>query len=98
MGKVKICTKKKFTNESAKYHLKKLLEKTDKHPWRDEISTYLCDICNFYHLTSTPNTYVPLMLKDKNYFEIQKEKWGNFLQKYSKNKGRINKRNKKYGT
>ena len=99
MEKNKVCTKRGLTKNEAKKQLKIILANNGKNPWRDEISTYLCEICCEYHLSSiTDGGYTPLKVKQKSYFELQKEKWGIFLQKYSKNKGVINKRNKKYGT
>lgn len=93
-----ICTKIKMGKKQAKTNLRNILAVSGKYPWRDEISTYQCDICGFYHLASTPSGYTPKKVKEKTYFELQKEKWGNFLQKYSSKAGNIKRTNKKYST
>lgn len=93
-----ICKKNKMGKQQAKATLKKILARAGKNPWRDEISTYQCDICGFYHLASTPSGYTPIKLKEKSYFELQKEKWGNFLQNHSSKAGNIKRTNKKYST
>ncbi len=96
----KVCTKKKLTKNEAYIHLNGIIKSSGKTPWRDEISTYECDICgkNVYHLSSLVSDMTLKTIKGKSYFEIQKEKWGVFLQKFSKNRGNIIKRNKKYST
>ena len=96
--KPEICTKRKMGKQEAKTALKQILAQSGKKPWRDEISTYQCDICNFYHFASTPSGYTPTKIKEKTYFELQKEKWGNFLQKYSSKAGNIKRTNKNYST
>lgn len=94
-----MCNKKSYLSKwQAKKALFNILSKSDKTPWRDEMSVYLCDECENYHISSKPVDYVPTALRDKSYFEIQKEKWGNWLQEYSKNGAIINKVNKKYST
>lgn len=93
-----ICTKKKMDKQEAKNTLKQILAQSGKRPWRDEISTYQCDVCGYYHLSSIPSEYTPIKLRDKSYFELQKEKWGKFLQKHSSKAGNIKTTNKKYST
>lgn len=85
-----MCNKKKYeTKWKAKQVLFKILATSKYHPWRDEITVYKCDSCGKYHLSSKPFDYVPVALRDKSYFEVQKEKWGSWLQKYSKKTGHI---------
>lgn len=82
-----MCKKKKYRSAwEAKKALGKIIGTSKKHPERNEISVYQCPDCNQYHLSSKNSDYVPTKFRGKSYFEIQKEKWGNFLQKYSKNK------------
>lgn len=92
------CNKKKMSKKSAMQHLKGIIKMSGKMPWRDEISTYECEICGYYHLSSLVSENSPTKIKGKTYFEIQKEKWGNFLQNFSQNRGNITKRKKKYST
>jgi hypothetical protein len=99
--KEETCNKKPFKNKwVAKKALSVILKNNGKTPWRDEITIYKCDICAAFHLSSVVDrgAYTPKKVKDKGYFEIQKEKWGEFLHKYSKNNAVIQKRNKKYST
>lgn len=96
--KSEICTKNKMGKEQAKRTLKKILAESSKKPWRDEISTYQCDICGFFHLSSIPSGYIPIKIREKSYFDVQKEKWGKFLQKHSSKAGNIKTRNKNYST
>ncbi len=98
-----VCTKKKFSKRVGQIVLNKIITKdSKKRPWRDEISLYKCSICKSYHLSSLPSqsSFTPKILEGKSYFDIQKEKWGNFLTLFSKNNGVINKVNhsKKYST
>lgn len=93
-----ICKKKKMDKYGAKVALNIIISKAEKRPWRDEISIYHCDMCGFYHFSSVPSEYSPKKIIGKTYFELQKEKWGKFLQKHSKNSGNIKTTNKKYST
>lgn len=94
-----MCTKKAYDYKwQAKATLKAILKQSEKKPWRDEISVYRCEECDKFHISSVPTEYTPQDIKEKGYFELQKEKWGNWLQKYSQNGAVINKRNKKYST
>ncbi len=99
-NKIEICTKRKLTRHEAYGQLNGIVKTSGRTPWRDEISAYECDICGkgHYHLSSLVSNITPKCIKGKTYFEIQKEKWGNFLQNFSKNRGNITKRKKKYST
>jgi len=92
------CGKQYLKKWQAKLALKGILKSNSKNPWRDEMSVYKCDECENYHISSKPTEYSPSNIKGKSYFDIQKEKWGNFLQNHSKNNAVINKSNKKYST
>ena len=94
-----MCNKKRYESKwEAKKALFSILARGSKNPWRDEMSTYLCEECDSYHISSKPTGYVPTSLRDKNYFDIQKDKWGSWLQNYSSKGAVINKVNKKYST
>lgn len=98
-----VCVKKKFTRKIGQIVLNKIITKdSKKRPWRDEVSLYKCSICGYYHLSSmaSEGAFSPKILQGKSYFDIQKEKWGTYLNKFSKNNGVINKvnHNKKYST
>ena len=94
-----MCNKKQYDRKwDAKKALFSILNKSGKNPWRDELSIYKCEECDKFHISSIPSDYIPTTLREKSYFEIQKEKWGNWLQNYSADKGNINKLNKKYST
>lgn len=94
-----MCNKRPFDNKwEAKKALFGILKRSDKAPWRDEMSVYMCDDCEKYHISSKPTDYTPTALRDKTYFEIQKDKWGHWLQDYSGKGAVINKVNKKYST
>lgn len=94
-----MCTKKPYDSKwEAKKVLFGILKRSSKNPWRDEISVYKCEECGQYHVSSKATDYVPTALKDKSYFNIQKEKWGEWLQNFSAKKGNINQKNKKYST
>jgi hypothetical protein len=73
------CNKKSYnTKWEAKKALFSILSRSDKNPWRDELSIYQCDLCkNKYHISSKPGEYIPSKIKDMTYYDIQKEKWGN---------------------
>jgi hypothetical protein len=86
------------TKWEAKKALFICLSKSNKNPWRDELSVYKCNDCKGFHLSSKNTDYTPTVLRDKYYYEIQKEKWGNWLHNYAKNGAVINKKNKKYST
>lgn len=96
------CKKKKYdSRDKAKGALKAILNRSGKQPWRDEVCVYMCDQCNSYHISSKTNIeegYVPNKIKEKSYLEIQKEKWGSWLQNYSSKGAVINQHNKKYST
>lgn len=82
-----MCKKKKYRSRwEAKKYLGKIIGMSKKYPERNEISIYQCPDCNLWHLSSKKSDYIPSKLRGKSYFEIQKDKWGIFLQKYSKNK------------
>ena len=94
-----MCNKKQYkTKWDAKKALFAILKRSSKTPWRDEISIYKCDECGMYQISSKATDYIPTSLKNKSYYDIQKEKWGEFLQKVSSKKGNIDNLNKKYST
>ena len=85
-----MCSKKKYDKLwKAKKALCAIIHKSYKRPDRQELSIYKCDECGYFHLTSKACDYIPTSIRDKNYFDIQKEKWGNFLQKYSYKKAQF---------
>lgn len=102
MKKQPKCNKKPFdTKNEAKGVLNAILKRNSKNPWRDEISVYQCDLCDKFHVSSkadNSNGYVPNKIKEKTYFDIQKEKWGSWLQNYASKGAVINQHNKKYST
>lgn len=92
-----MCTKKPYDSKwEAKKTLFRILKRAPKNPWRDEISVYECEECGKFHVSSIFSEYIPKDLKEKSYFDIQKEKWGEWLQNFSAKKGNINQKNKKY--
>lgn len=94
-----MCNKKQYELEwKAKKALCAILSRSSKTPWRDEMSVYLCEECEKYHISSKPTDYVPKSLRGKSYFEIQRDKWGHWLQQFSAKGAVINKVNKKYST
>lgn len=94
-----MCNKKSFeTKWKAKKALFSILSRSNKNPWRDEMSIYHCEECNKYHISSKITEYIPTALRGKSYFEIQKYKWGSWLQNYASKGAIINKKNKKYST
>lgn len=94
-----MCNKKSYSSKwEAKKALFSILSRSNKTPWRDELSIYSCEDCEHYHISSKPTDYIPVALRDRNYFEIQKDKWGSWLHNFSKEGAVINKVNKKYST
>ena len=94
-----MCNKKPYNSKwEAKKALFAILSRNDKTPWRDELSVYFCEDCENYHVSSKPTDYIPTKLRDKSYFEIQKDKWGSWLHNFSAKGAVINKVNKKYST
>lgn len=88
---MKPCTKKKFTLKEAKGFLKYLMkEGYNKKPWRDEMSYYICEQCGHYHVSKQlgGNDSITYM-KEGDFFEFQKKKWNNWLQKRSFKKGHV---------
>jgi len=94
-----MCNKKYYkTKWEAKKVLFAILKRNSKNPWRDELSVYECEDCNGFHVSSKNTDYIPTVLREKSYYDIQKEKWGNWLQNFSSKGATINKTNKKYST
>lgn len=93
-----MCKKKAYVSKlKAKQALFNIMKKNEKQPWRDELSVHLCDECGKYHLSSLGGEVLK-EVKEKSYFDVQREKWGGWLQKYSGKRGNIEKKNKKYST
>jgi hypothetical protein len=85
-----MCNKKKYeTKWEAKQALFKILATNKRSPWRDESTVYQCNSCGKYHLSSKPSDYVPVAMRERDYFDVQKEKWGSWLQKFSNKKGHV---------
>lgn len=94
-----MCSKKFYkTKWEAKKALFSILSRKNKNPWRDELSVYGCQDCEGFHISSKNTDYIPTALREKSYYDIQKEKWGTWLQNYSSKGATINKTNKKYST
>ena len=94
-----MCNKKQYvTKWEAKKALFSILARSSKNPWRDELSVYECECCNSFHISSKNTDYIPTSLREKSYYDIQKEKWGSWLQNYASKGATINKTNKKYST
>jgi len=84
------CDKKQWTLKGVKGYLKQLKNGGyEKYPWRDEVSYYKCDECGHYHTSKVLKSHSDTIIKNKSYFDFQKEKWGSWLQNRSKNKGKI---------
>ena len=94
-----MCSKKYYeTKWKAKKALFSILAKSSINPWRDELSIYKCEDCGGFHTSSKNTGYIPTALREKSYYDIQKEKWGSWLQNYASKGATINKTNKKYST
>jgi len=88
--KTEECTKKKYEHKQVLGYLNSLKRVGyKKQPWRNEVSYYKCDICKKYHTSSKLGTDSKSLIKDKTYFEHQKENWKYFLLNYSNKKARI---------
>lgn len=80
------CKKKTFTKKDAIKYLAYLKRRGyGKKPWRDEISYYRCDDCGKWHVSSKKGD----TLIKKPFFEHQRDKWKEWLFKYSDKKGRL---------
>jgi len=85
-----VCNKKKFKFNQVKGFLNYLKKKGyESTPWRDEVSYYKCEVCGFYHTSKRLESSSDTMIKNKSYFDFQKEKWGSWLQNKSDKKGNI---------
>jgi len=90
MKKIFKCNKKQFTEKAVKGFLTYLKNKGyNDMPWRDEVSYYKCEICNMYHTSKEVKSHSDTLIKNKSYFDFQKEKWGNWLINKSHKKGNI---------
>jgi len=86
----KVCSKEKFTLKNVKGFLNYLKKSGYKNkPWRDEVSYYKCEICGSYHTSKRLESASDTVIKNKSYFDFQKEKWGAWLQNKSNKKGNI---------
>lgn len=85
-----ICKKKPFTLKAVKGFLTYLQKKGYKEqPWRSELAYYKCDECGFYHTTSKLDATSNTVIKNKSFFDFQKENWRSWLQNKSSKKGNI---------
>lgn len=86
----KECNKKKYDKKYLAIKAIYGINKNTKRPDRNEMIAYQCEVCNYWHLSSNNDKYgtgyVIKDFRDKTYFEIQKEKYGNFLHKHSSTK------------
>lgn len=89
--KVFLCSKRKFTKREVRGFLGSLKNGGyNKMPWRDEVSYYECERCGSYHTSSYIERGGNSFLSGSNYFDLQKEKWGNWLKNKSHKSGHIN--------
>jgi hypothetical protein len=86
----KQCNKKKFTFKGALGYLVFLKNKGYKDkPWRTEVSYYKCENCESYHITSQLESSSNTVIKNKSYFDFQKENWSKWIHNKSSKKGNI---------